>query len=203
MKHHPDGTAMHFPHLLKAGNIGSCHLRNRIIMPLYPTKYATGGKANPKMLEFYRARAGGGAALIVLDCPCLDYPRTYTAAHQLRIDTDDYVLSLTGLLAAVKSEGARAFMQLNYPKERTVTKPIPGARQIGGTWIAPLANTMSFDEAHEIIALLARGAVKARDIGYDGIEIQASYGELISQQPGKQILFSDTIASTGEGPDRQ
>jgi 2,4-dienoyl-CoA reductase-like NADH-dependent reductase (Old Yellow Enzyme family) len=58
---------MNFPHLFQTGNIGPCHLRNRIIMPLYPTKYAREGRVNPKMIEFYRARAAGGAALIVLD----------------------------------------------------------------------------------------------------------------------------------------
>ncbi|UCD80862.1 MAG: FAD-dependent oxidoreductase [Desulfobacterales bacterium] len=172
---------MNFPHLFQTGRIGACHLRNRIIMPLYPTKYATDGKVNPKMVAFYRTRARGGAALIVLDCPCLDYPRAYTAPHKLRIDADEYVHGLTELLNAVKSEGARAFMQLDYPKERAVKQPIPGAKQKGNAWIAPLANTMSIEEAHEILAILSRGAVKAREIGYDGIEIQASYGELISQ----------------------
>jgi len=77
-------------------------------MPLYPTKYATDGMVNPKMVAFYRARAKGGAALIVLDCPCLDYPRAYTATHKLRIDTDEYVHGLKGLLNAVKSEGQSA-----------------------------------------------------------------------------------------------
>jgi len=172
---------MKFPHLFKAGSIGPCRLRNRIMMPLYPTKYATDGRVNPKMVEFYRARAGGGAALIVLDCPCLDYPRAYTAAHKLRMDTNEHVLGLRGLLNAVKSEGARVFMQLDYPKERAVRQPIPGAKQKGDRWIAPLANTMSLEEAHEILAILTRGAVQAREIGYDGVEIQASYGELISQ----------------------
>lgn len=172
---------MHFPHLFKAGSIGPCRLKNRIIMPLYPTKYATDGKVNPKMVEFYRARARGGAALIVLDCPCLDYPRAYSAPHKLRIDAAEYVHGLQGLISAVQSDGAAVFMQLDYPKERAVGRQIPGAKQKGDKWIAPLANTMSLEEAHEILALLTHGAVQARDIGYDGIEIQASYGELISQ----------------------
>ena len=64
-----------FPNLFSPGKIGNCHLNNRIIMPLFPTKYATDSRVNPKMLEFYQARAKGGVALIVLDCPCLDYPR--------------------------------------------------------------------------------------------------------------------------------
>ena len=117
---------MEFPHLFTPGNIGPCQLRNRIMMPLYPTKYAREGKINSKMVEFYRTRAAGGAALIVLDCPCLDYPRAYKGSHQLRIDTAEYVAGLQELLDAVKSEGARVFMQLNYPRERAVEQQIPG-----------------------------------------------------------------------------
>ena len=150
-------------------------------MPLYPTKYATEGKINPKMVEFYRARAEGGVALIVLDCPCLDYPRAYKGPHQLRIDTDKHVKGLTGLLDTIKFEGAKVFMQLNYPREKAVKQQVPGAKQKGDRWIAPLASTMSIAEAYEILEIMARGAVQARDIGYDGVEIQASYGDLISQ----------------------
>jgi 2,4-dienoyl-CoA reductase-like NADH-dependent reductase (Old Yellow Enzyme family)/thioredoxin reductase len=133
------------------------------------------------MVEFYRARARGGAALIVLDCPCLDYPRAYKGSHQLRIDSAEYVAGLKELLDSVKSEGAKVFMQLNYPRERAVKQQVPGAKQKGDMWIAPLASTMSVEQAHEILEIMAQGAVKARDIGYDGVEIQASYGDLISQ----------------------
>jgi len=172
---------MEFPNLFNPGNIGTCRLKNRIIMPLYPTKYAREGKVNAKLVEFYRARAAGGAALIVLDCPCLDYPRAYKASHQLRFDTAEHIAGLKQLLAAVQSAGARAFMQLNYPHERTVATGFPGAQQKGDTWVAPLATIMSMTEADEILEIMARGALQARQIGYDGIEIQASYGEFISQ----------------------
>jgi 2,4-dienoyl-CoA reductase-like NADH-dependent reductase (Old Yellow Enzyme family)/thioredoxin reductase len=172
---------MNFPHLFKAGNIGQCELKNRIIMPLYPTKYARDGKPNPKMVEFYRARAGGGAALIVLDCPCLDYPRAYKGPQQLRIDTVEHIDDLRGLLDAIKSEGAKVFMQLNYPREKSYKQQVPGAKRQGEMWIAPVANAMSIAEGYDILDIMTRGATKARDIGYDGVEIQASYGDLISQ----------------------
>jgi 2,4-dienoyl-CoA reductase-like NADH-dependent reductase (Old Yellow Enzyme family) len=172
---------MQFPHLFKKGNIGQCELKNRIIMPLYPTKYARDGKPNPKMVEFYRARAGGGAGLIVLDCPCLDYPRAYKGPQQLRIDTDEHIGDLGELLDAIKSEGARVFMQLNYPRERSYKQQVPGAKRQGEMWIAPLAITMSTADAYDILDIMTQGAIKARDIGYDGVEIQASYGDLISQ----------------------
>jgi 2,4-dienoyl-CoA reductase-like NADH-dependent reductase (Old Yellow Enzyme family) len=51
---------MSFPHLFSSGRIGKYHIKNRIIMALFPTKYATESKVNQKMTEFYRTRAKGG-----------------------------------------------------------------------------------------------------------------------------------------------
>jgi 2,4-dienoyl-CoA reductase-like NADH-dependent reductase (Old Yellow Enzyme family)/thioredoxin reductase len=172
---------MRFPNLFSPGNIGHCHLKNRIIMPLFPTKYATDSQVNPKMLEFYRVRAKGGVALIVLDCPCLDYPRAYKGPQELRFDTQEYAAGLIQLLDVIHAEGTRAFMHLNYPRERKVEKAIEGAKQKGDAWVVSLANTMSTQEADEILAIMANGAAKARTMGYDGVEIQASYGDLIAQ----------------------
>ncbi|MCJ7542033.1 MAG: FAD-dependent oxidoreductase, partial [Desulfobacterales bacterium] len=172
---------MRFPNLFTPGNIGECHLKNRIMMPLFPTKYATDSRVNPKMLEFYRARAKGGVALIVLDCPCLDYPRAYKGPQELRFDTPEHAASLIQLVDAIHAEGARAFMHLNYPRERKVDRPVDGAQKKGDAWVVSLANAMSMEEAEEILAIMANGAAKARTIGYDGVEIQASYGDLIAQ----------------------
>ena len=172
---------MRFPNLFSPGKIGDCHLINRIIMPLFPTKYATDSHVNPKMLEFYRARAKGGVALIVLDCPCLDYPRAYKGPQELRFDTPEYAAGLIQLVDVIHAEGARAFMHLNYPRERKVDKAVDGAKQKKDAWVVSLANSMSMQEAEEILAIMADGAAKARTLGYDGVEIQASYGDLIAQ----------------------
>jgi len=172
---------MRFPNLFSSGKIGDCHLNNRIIMPLFPTKYATDSRVNPKMLEFYRARAKGGVALIVLDCPCLDYPRAYKGPQELRFDTQEYAAGLIQLVEVIHAEGAKAFMHLNYPRERKIHKAVDGAKKKGDAWVVSWANSMSMQEAEEILAIMADGAAKARTIGYDGVEIQASYGNLIAQ----------------------
>ncbi len=172
---------MKFPHLFEPGNIGECQLNNRIIMALFPTKYATESKVNPRMMEFYRARAKGGVGLIVLDCLCLDYPRAYKGPQELRFDVDEYARSVSALLGVIHAEGSKAFMQLNYPKERVFDKEVPGAKKKGDVWTLPLANAMSDEEAAEILEIMANGAKRAKEIGYDGVEIQASYGDLIAQ----------------------
>lgn len=150
-------------------------------MSLYPTKYSTDSRVNERMIEFYRERACGGVAMIVLDCPCLDYPNAYKGPDELRFDTPEFAEGIRELLNAIHAEGAKAFMQLNYPKERVFKHEVPGAEQKGKIWVAPLAEIMTSDEAREIIDLMAEGAKRAREVGYDGIEIQASYGDFISQ----------------------
>jgi len=82
---------MNYTHLFQPGQIGSLSLKNRILMPLYPTKYATESRVNERMIAFYRERAKGGAALIVLDCPCLDYPAAYKGKNELRMDEPSFV----------------------------------------------------------------------------------------------------------------
>src|SRR4030042_1752438 len=172
---------MHFPHLFQEGTIGTCILKNRLIMSLYPTKYATDSRVNERMVEFYRERARGGVALIVLDCPCLDYPRAYKGPNELRFDMPEYTEGIKALLRAIQDEGTKAFMQLNYPKERVFDHEVPGAKQKGDAWVASLVKSMTSEEVEEIIDIMAKGAQRARELGYDGIEIQASYGDLISQ----------------------
>ena len=172
---------MSFSHLFSLAKIGECSLKNRIIMALFPTKYATESKVNPKITGFYRARAKGGVALIVLDCPCLDYPRAYKGSHELRFDLEEYATGIKELLNVIHKEGSKAFMQLNYPKEKVVGQEIAGAKKKGDGWVVSLANAMSLDEADEILEIMANGAKRARETGYDGVEIQASYGDLIAQ----------------------
>jgi 2,4-dienoyl-CoA reductase-like NADH-dependent reductase (Old Yellow Enzyme family)/thioredoxin reductase len=172
---------MNYPTLFQPGNIGSCRLRNRIIMPLFPTKYATDSLVNERMRAFYRARARGGAALIVLDCPCLDYPALYKGKNELRFDEEPYAGSIMALLEVIHNEGAKAFMHLNYPRELVFDKEVPGAKQKGSKWVRAVANTMTTEEARSIIDVMAKGAARARELGYDGIDLQAGYGDLIAQ----------------------
>lgn len=172
---------MTFPHLFEQGSIGGCRLRNRIIMPLFPTKYATDSRVNERILAFYRERAVGGAAMIVLDCPCLDYPSLYKGGSELRIDEPSYVEGIQRLLGVIHEGGAKAFMHLNHPKERLCNSEVKGAKQRGDRWVQPLTNDMTAEDARVIIDTMIEGAFRARETGYDGIEIQASYGDLIAE----------------------
>ncbi len=44
---------MRYPDLVSSAEIGQCILKNRIIMALFPAKYAKEGKVTPQVIEFY------------------------------------------------------------------------------------------------------------------------------------------------------
>ncbi|MDP1809281.1 MAG: NADH:flavin oxidoreductase, partial [Actinomycetota bacterium] len=170
-----------FPNLFGPAKIGGCELRNRLIMSLYPTKYPADGQVNDRYVEFWRARAKGGVAMIVLDGACLDYPAAYKGGPELRMDTDAHAAGLKRLLQAVQGEGAMAFMQLNYPAGLACEAGTPGAVEKKGRWMLPLVGGATEAKLKEIAETYGAGAAKARRIGYDGVEVQASWGDLVAQ----------------------
>ena len=165
-----------FPNIFTPGTIGILNLHNRLIMSLYPTKYAVDGQVTDRLIEFFRARARGGVGLIVLDGFCLDYPNTYKGSAELRADGDEHVQGLRDLIGAINSEGVRAFTQLNYPADVPVEPETPGAKEKQGRWTLPLVDAADDELIHHVIDCFGRGAAKAREIGYDGVEVQAGWG---------------------------
>ncbi|MBI4322305.1 MAG: hypothetical protein HY675_27750 [Chloroflexi bacterium] len=83
--------------LFEPGNVGALRLRNRVIMGIYPTHYAVDSQVTERMIGFYGARARGGVAMIVVEGPCLDYPRDYFGGAQVRLDEDSFLPGLRRL----------------------------------------------------------------------------------------------------------
>ena len=170
-----------FPQLFSSGKIGNLEVKNRIIMSLYPTKYVDQGRVTKRMVAFYRARAKGGVGLIVLDPPCLDYPKLSKGKQQLRFDKPEFIDGIKELLEVIHSYGAKAFVQLEHPGFEPSAPETPGAVQIKGHWVLSMLDHGDVSKLKAAADLIIQAAVKAKDIGYDGVELQADYGGFLSQ----------------------
>jgi len=170
----------HFPALFTPIKVGSIELKNRIIMSLYPTKYAQDGKVTERLIAFYRTRAKGGVSLIVLEGACLDYPKAYKGSVELRMDTEEHRQGLKQLVQAVKEAGAHPFMHLNYPAGLPTEPNAPGAVERKGRWLLPLLAAEA-EFLASLPAVFAKGAKTAQEIGYSGVEVQASFGAFLAQ----------------------
>ncbi len=197
-----------FDHLLSPGRIHTLHMRNRIIMAGMGTNFGDeNGFVSERMKKYYEARALGGVGLIIVEVAAIDHPRGRSMPGQIGISRDEFIPGLNGLTDAIHRHGAKAAVQLHFGGVKavmdiaagrkrlvpTAPSPEPGCmedfspeemQKIAGLLMSKSA-TLDFheitaDEIAQLVEKFADAAVRARDAGFDGVEVHAGHGYIIS-----------------------
>lgn len=171
--------------LFKSIQVGSIVLKNRIVMPAINTNYAgPDGAVTQRLIAFYERRSAGGAGLIITGATDpVGWGRPVPGRS--RVSEDRYIEGLKKLTTAVHKNDAKIFMQLSHPgrqarEELTNMQPVaPSPVPIRKGAKAP--RELSIEEIETIIDSFGRGAFRAKQAGFDGVEIHASAGALVSQ----------------------
>jgi len=176
-----------FQALFEPGSIGMMTLKNRLIMaPISSNLAAEDGTVSEELLSHYAERARGGVGLIIVENVCITYPLARHGAAQPRIDDDAFTPGLGRLTDAIHRGGAKAAVELTHPGMSA------GLRYIAGeTPVAPSAvprskdglmpRALSHEEIVEVIGEYVEAARRARQAGFDAVELQACHGLLINQ----------------------
>jgi len=162
-------------------------LRNRFVMPGMQRGFMTDGMPTPRMVEYLRRCAAGGAGLVISESTSPDHPSAYWQPIMGRLEPG----TLSGwqrVVDAVRGEGAAFLMQLWHPGVmRTVAESHPlasyptlspsGLVQAG----RPHGRAFTRAELHELRDAYVRAALDAQRLGADGVEIHAAHGYLLDQ----------------------
>lgn len=174
--------------LYQPGRIGTMHLRNRFVQaPIFTQFASTFGEVDDKLIDYHRARARGGVALIITENTSVDWEIGRTAGHPIRIDHDRFIGALSNLVDAVHGEGAKIAVQLHH----TGRQNSQGNTERNEPPLAPTAGiTSAFGtppraiEEHEIPGLIdkyVQGARRAVAAGFDAVELHGAHGYLLGQ----------------------
>jgi len=163
--------------------IGSLEVKNRISMPAIHHAYAHDGFVNDKLIRYYEARAYGGAGLIIIGGCSVD--NLGPAPRMIGLHDDKYIEGLQKLTAAVKGAGARVAAQL-YQAGRYTHSLLTGRQPIAPSPIASkltreVPREMTLEDIETVIESFAGAALRARNSGFEAVEIIASAGYLICQ----------------------
>ncbi|MCU0588022.1 MAG: alkene reductase [Syntrophobacteraceae bacterium] len=179
--------------LLQPYDLGPLALPNRMVMaPMTRGRAGVDGTPNDLMARYYRQRAGAG--LIVTEATAvsrggvgwLGAPGIYTGSH---------VAGWRQVTLAVHEAGGRIFLQLwhmgraSHPDFLQGDLPVaPSAVAAEGFSHTPLGKkpyvvprAMESAEIPVIVGDYAAAAAKAREAGFDGVEIHGANGYLIDQ----------------------
>jgi len=82
-----------YKQLLEPGYIGKVRTRNRIVKTAAGTRYTHNQDLHLSDMAraYYEALARGGAGLIIVESPAVEYPLGSTTVNRLRIDDDKYI----------------------------------------------------------------------------------------------------------------
>ncbi|OLN27695.1 FAD-dependent oxidoreductase [Desulfosporosinus metallidurans] len=169
--------------LFSPAQIGTLQLHNRLVMTPMHLGYSPKGEVNDQLIEFYRARALGGVGLIIVGGCGID--RIGNAFGMTQLDDDRFIPGLRRLVEAVHAEGAKIVPQLyqagRYAHSAMTGQPSVAPSPIPSRLTGQTPVELTEEKIIEIIASFVSAAKRAQKAGFDGVEILASAGYLISQ----------------------
>jgi 2,4-dienoyl-CoA reductase-like NADH-dependent reductase (Old Yellow Enzyme family) len=174
-------------------NIRGVTLRNRFVMPAMQRGFMNDGAPAPRMVEYLRRCAAGGAGLIICESTSPDHPSGYWAPMIGRLDAGT-LPAWKKVIDAVHAEGARVFFQLWHPgvmRKVAEHHPLAHIASLSPSGLIQAGRShgraMTGEDLAELKAAYVRAALDAQRMGADGVEVHAAHGYLMDQ-----FLWSET-----------
>jgi 2,4-dienoyl-CoA reductase-like NADH-dependent reductase (Old Yellow Enzyme family) len=166
-------------------NIGKLTLAGRLIKTATAeTRASDEGFVTPQLIDFYLPMAKGGTPLIITGniYASLDGK---SAPHQVGADNDDKIPGLSQLVAAVHAHGSKMFAQLNHCGRQVVPRFAGLSEAVSASAKTELVTgthprALSVAEIKRIVELCRRCRT-VQEAGFDGVQIHAANGYLMSQ----------------------
>ena len=169
-----------FPQLLAPLDLGFTRLDNRVLMGSMHTGLEEAPGGAPKLAAFYRARAEGGAGLIVTGgispnrqgCLMKGSARLDDASR-----LDDHRL----VTDAVHQVGGKIALQILHTGRYSYQPGLVAPSAIQAPINPFVPHALTHEEVLQTIEDFANCAALARQAGYDGVEVMGSEGYLINE----------------------
>lgn len=181
------------PTLFDPLQIGPLTLKNRIVMaPLTRSRAGASRVPNALMAEYYAQRAGAG--LILSEATSVT-PMGVGYADTPGIWNDDQVQGWKLVTKAVHDAGGLIFLQLWHVGRISDPTFLDGETPVAPSAVRPAGHVsllrpkkeyetpraLETDEIPGIVEAYRQAAIRAKEAGFDGIEIHAANGYLIDQ----------------------
>lgn len=165
--------------------VGSLTLVNRFVRSATAESMALDdGTVTERQAGLYRALAEGEVGLIVTGHAYVE-PSGKAGPRQTAVYDDRFVAGLRAIPAAVRHTASRIMLQIAHAGRQTKPKicgcePVaPSAVLDPSSGILPRA--MADAEIRETIQAFIRAAERGREAGFDGVQVHAAHGYLLSE----------------------
>lgn len=178
-------NSMTYPKLFSPLKIKNLTLKNRSVLPGLTSNYSSEkGEVTEQLIEFLKKRAEGGAGLIFVESVFVDWSGK-AAPRQPGIHDDHLVEGFKKLTSAVHGAGAKIMPQLVHCGRQMTSSfskmQLWAPSAIPDPVVGEIPIEMTLADINYIADQFAQAARRSKEAEFDGIEIQAGHGYLISE----------------------
>ncbi len=172
-------------HILSPITVKGVEIPNRVVMPPMGTNLGNAdGTVSEANIAYLRRRARGGPGLIITEIVAA-HPDGISIDTQLGAYDDRFIPGLTQVVSLAHEAGSRIFMQIHHAGRESLHMLSKG-KAMGPSAIPSLIyrmppREMTIDDIKETIAAFGSAARRAREAGFDGVELHCAHGYLLTQ----------------------
>jgi 2,4-dienoyl-CoA reductase-like NADH-dependent reductase (Old Yellow Enzyme family)/thioredoxin reductase len=165
--------------------LGNLSLNNPLVMAPVKTGFATKeGNITKQLIEYYRIRARGGVGLIISE-PMYVLPSGRELPTQVAIYDDRYIDGLKEFTGAVHDAGGKIAAHINHAGRAANPKLTGDSLMAPSPVPCPVhgktPKEMTEADIEEVLNAFAAAAVRAKEAGFDAVEVQFGLGYISHQ----------------------
>ena len=177
-----------FERLFTPGYIGGLWVKNRIVRsPMLSSLASPDGCVTQRVVDHYKELARGGAGLVIVEFSWIDNDASKSAAGQPGVSDKEHKPGLRWLASAIQGCGARACLQIVHcgRQKFLARRPYKSAHRTPWPDIylhegAPIPDELTIEEIEQIIEDFGDAAARAKEVGFDMVEIHGAHGYLVT-----------------------
>ncbi|MDF2671773.1 MAG: hypothetical protein K0R09_38 [Clostridiales bacterium] len=195
-----------FSNLFKPIKIGTMEVKNRIVLCPMGTGYADGVNNFPteRMAYYYGERAKGGTGLIIVEQTVVQKKGLWSPKGG-GIWSDESLPYWKNVVDEVHKHGAKIVIQVGH-LGRSTTSGINGGYQpvapspVPDHFLQEIPHELTIEEIEEFKNDYLDGVKRAKEAGFDGVEIHCTHGYLLASfLSGRTNKRTDKYGGTLEG----
>jgi 2,4-dienoyl-CoA reductase-like NADH-dependent reductase (Old Yellow Enzyme family) len=164
--------------------IGNLMIKNRFVRAATGERLANDdGSVTNEFLQFYKILAEGGVGLIITGITYV-HPSGQALLNQMAIDRDALIPGLKKLIKTVHDhgDGCKIVVQLAQSGRQSLVVDSPLAPSaLYEPMFGKMPREMTIEDIEETIKYFAEAARRAKEAGFDAVQIHAAHGYLLSE----------------------
>lgn len=157
-------------------------IKNRIVFPPVVCFHYSGddGLVTDRNTAHYQEIAEGGSGIVITEATAI-WKNGRLAPFQLGIWSDEHISGMSRIAEIVNRSGALSLLQIHHAGLVTPESVHPEAKAPSADEKNPRSVALTTGEIEELSDAFIKGAYRAKQAGFKGIELHGAHGYLLNQ----------------------